>query len=85
MGIIKSLEDISEHHNISINEELYDSMRKWLDIYKGYHEDIHKVQFHIIGGVPEWPKGSDCKSAGTAFEGSNPSPSTIFSLRCSSR
>jgi hypothetical protein len=30
------------------------------------------------GGVPEWPKGSDCKSAGTAFEGSNPSPSTIF-------
>ncbi|WP_394145394.1 hypothetical protein, partial [Vibrio atypicus] len=25
-----------------------------------------------------WPKGSDCKSAGTAFDGSNPSPSTIF-------
>jgi hypothetical protein len=32
------------------------------------------------GGVPEWPKGSDCKSAGTAFEGSNPSPSTTFLL-----
>ena len=29
------------------------------------------------GGVPEWPKGADCKSAGTAFEGSNPSPTTI--------
>ncbi|MCX2776920.1 hypothetical protein OQJ65_16495, partial [Vibrio sp. Sgm 22] len=27
-----------------------------------------------------WPKGADCKSAGTAFDGSNPSPSTIFSL-----
>ena len=23
----------------------------------------------------EWPKGTDCKSAGDAFEGSNPSPS----------
>ena len=28
------------------------------------------------GGLPEWPKGADCKSAGTAFDGSNPSPST---------
>ncbi|WP_394150526.1 hypothetical protein, partial [Vibrio maritimus] len=25
----------------------------------------------------EWPKGADCKSAGTAFDGSNPSPPTI--------
>ena len=29
------------------------------------------------GGIPEWPKGTDCKSVGTAFEGSNPSPPTI--------
>ena len=29
------------------------------------------------GGVPERSKGADCKSAGHAFEGSNPSPSTI--------
>ncbi|MBO0399725.1 hypothetical protein J1F21_15610, partial [Aeromonas veronii] len=27
---------------------------------------------------PERPKGSDCKSDGSAFEGSNPSPSTII-------
>ena len=25
------------------------------------------------GEVPEWPKGTDCKSVGSAFEGSNPS------------
>jgi hypothetical protein len=29
-----------------------------------------------FGGVPERSKGADCKSVGTAFEGSNPSPST---------
>ena len=29
-----------------------------------------------LGGVPEWPKGSDCKSDGSAFGGSNPPPST---------
>ncbi len=29
------------------------------------------------GGVPERPKGADCKSAVIDFEGSNPSPTTI--------
>ncbi len=28
-----------------------------------------------IAGIPERSKGSDCKSDGFAFEGSNPSPS----------
>ena len=31
------------------------------------------------GWIPEWPKGADCKSVGNAFEGSNPSPSTMES------
>src|SRR5574340_1295278 len=31
-----------------------------------------------LGGVPERSKGSDCKSDGSAFEGSNPSPTTSF-------
>jgi hypothetical protein len=30
------------------------------------------------GGFPERSKGSDCKSDGIAFEGSNPSPPTDF-------
>ena len=33
---------------------------------------------NLYGEVPEWPKGADCKSAGDAFEGSNPSLSTIL-------
>ena len=32
----------------------------------------------VYGGVPEWPKGADCKSVVTDFDGSNPSPSTSF-------
>jgi hypothetical protein len=35
-----------------------------------------KITGYFLGGVPEWLKGADCKSAGYAFEGSNPSPST---------
>ena len=26
------------------------------------------------GQIPEWPKGTDCKSAATCFGGSNPPP-----------
>ena len=39
------------------------------------------IQFNIelyYGQIPEWPKGTDCKSAGDAFEGSNPSPPTLM-------
>ena len=34
--------------------------------------------FYCDGGVPEWLKGADCKSAGGAYGGSNPPPSTSF-------
>ena len=33
------------------------------------------------GGVPEWSKGSDCKSDGSAFGGSNPPPTTSVLCR----
>ena len=36
------------------------------------------IQFNIelyYGQIPEWPKGTDCKSAATCFGGSNPPPS----------
>ena len=32
------------------------------------------------GWIPEWPKGTDCKSAGNAFEGSNPSPPIVLDV-----
>ena len=35
---------------------------------------------NMNGGIPEWPKGTDCKSAGTAFGGSNPPSPIVQSL-----
>ena len=32
----------------------------------------------LFGEVPEWPKGTDCKSVGIAFGGSNPPLSTLL-------
>ena len=39
----------------------------------------------IFGRIPEWPNGTDCKSVGSAFGGSNPPPPTtkhILKLGC---
>ena len=33
------------------------------------------------GGVPEWPKGADCKSVAFRFDGSNPSSPTKLKKR----
>ncbi len=33
------------------------------------------------GRLPKWPKGSDCKSDGSAYGGSNPSPATLRTRR----
>ena len=30
------------------------------------------------GGIPEWPKGADCKSVASCFGGSNPPPSIYY-------
>ena len=42
------------------------------------HLKLNQRLHDINGWIPEWPKGADCKSVGTAFEGSNPSPSIVF-------
>ena len=36
----------------------------------------------LNGGVPEWPKGADCKSVAIRFDGSNPSSPTIEISDC---
>ena len=34
--------------------------------------------FITNGWIPEWPKGTDCKSAATCFGGSNPPPPILL-------
>ena len=36
-------------------------------------KSFHKIEY---GRVPEWPKGADCKSVASSFDGSNPSSPT---------
>ena len=38
----------------------------------GSNPAIGSSQIRKYGGIPEWPKGADCKSVSSAFGGSNP-------------
>ena len=40
-----------------------------------------QIERFAFGWIPEWPKGTDCKSAATCFGGSNPPPSIMSRKR----
>ena len=37
-----------------------------------------RVSHNMNGWIPEWPKGTDCKSAANCFGGSNPPPPILL-------
>lgn len=47
-----------------------------LVLFIDFSSALRKNRMLYFGGVPEWLKGPDCKSGGSAFVGSNPTPST---------
>ena len=67
-------------------------MDVWADLAQSVEQQFCKLPVvgsipivsSIFGEIPEWSKGSDCKSDGSAFEGSNPSLATIFQFCFSS-
>ena len=56
--------------------------RRCISLTRGLRKrTISRLLCWSPGGVPEWPKGPDCKSDGSAFVGSNPTPSTTARSR----
>ena len=55
-------------------DEAINIMVKKLSYYKSKFGSKSILYCFVINGqIPEWPKGTDCKSAATCFDGSNPS------------
>ena len=59
----------SEKKRVEICEKQLDifSIRAIIPMLRVTHTTTEQV-----GGIPEWPKGTDCKSAAYRFGGSNP-------------
>lgn len=51
LGLIKSIEKLSEHKDITLNEEMFQKIDEWKALYSGYHEPFHKVSYHTVEGL----------------------------------
>src|SRR5690625_2262953 len=50
LGLLKGIEKLSEHKDISMNEEMYDLIEMYKDLYRGYHEPWHHIEYQTIDG-----------------------------------
>jgi hypothetical protein len=48
-------------------------LRNWFDLGLSFWMPLARAAY---GRLPEWPKGAVCKTVGSAYDGSNPSPAT---------
>lgn len=51
LGIINQIESISDFEEIPINEEMYTLIDQWKDLYAGYYEPWHHLEYKTIDGT----------------------------------
>jgi len=50
MGLLSGVKDLQEFKDIDIDEEHYRLIDQWNQLYKGYYEDWHDVDYHTLSG-----------------------------------
>lgn len=50
LGLVKQIGSLEEHKDIPISEEMYNLIEQWKQLYKGYYENWHKVNYHTLEG-----------------------------------
>lgn len=51
LGILKGIESIADHEDIAINEEMYSLIDQWKDLYRGYYEPWHHLEYKTVDGT----------------------------------
>lgn len=78
LGLIKSIEKLSDHKDIALNEEMFQKIDDWKALYAGYHEPFHKVEFHTIDG---W-KNRTMLTLGLAKVSASEMASLVYNEKC---
>src|SRR5690625_1752625 len=78
LGLIKSIEKISDHKDISMNEEMYDLIDQWKALYKGYYEPWHHIEYKTIDGI----KTRRMDTLNMAKTSANEMASLVFNEKC---
>lgn len=50
MGLIKGIEKLSDHKDVTLNEEMFQQIDVWKHLYRGYFEPWHKVTYQTVEG-----------------------------------
>lgn len=50
MGLIKKIEQVTDHKKISLSETYYNNILMWRSLHQGYYSDMHDVTYQTIDG-----------------------------------
>lgn len=78
MGLIKGIEKLAKHKDISINEEMYRQIEAWKELYKGYYETWHKITYQTVEGK----KTRRMDTLNMAKTSANEMASLVFNEKC---
>ena len=51
MGLIKKLEQVTDHKKISLSDSYYENILKWRALHQGYYSELHDVNYYTIDGA----------------------------------
>jgi A118 family predicted phage portal protein len=50
VGLIKNIEKMSDLKDVELNEELYEKIDVWKQLYKGHYSEWHNIRFKTVSG-----------------------------------
>lgn len=78
LGLLKSIEKVTDHKDISMNEEMFNQIEIWKALYKGYYDEWHDVTYHTIDG----PKQRKMMTLNMAKTSTAEMASLIYNEKC---
>lgn len=78
IGLLKSIEKISDHKDISISEEMFQQIEVWKNLYKGFHAPFHKIEYKTIDG----PKTRTIMTLNMAKTSAAEMASLVYNEKC---
>lgn len=78
IGIFKELENLSDHKEIYVNEELYNFIDQWKALYRGYYKPWHHIEYRTVDG---WKERTQ-ETLNIAKVSANEMASLIFNEKC---
>ncbi len=79
MGLLKSLEKITDHKDISLNEDMFRKIEIWKALYAGYYGKWHDITYSTVNGV----KQRTMSTLGMAKVASEEMASLVYNEKCS--